>query len=194
MLTYTPCRLILGFHFPEVHSRSLRELKIFDWSCFRRSWTSQVSRWTSFWFWWTLLLCRSSYEPSDFIKWPPTSCVPTSDENSMETAERLKMTVWREFWSRAFSCFSIVDPCTVHCPNRKQTHWTQLSLQSNTVIRTRRQRVSNVSQACQGCPCRFWRSRRCRLCIWNRLWCVSLASLAASGYTVSPWLPEKLNH
>ena len=27
--------------------------------------------------------------------------------------------------------------------------------------------------ACRGCRCRFWRSRRCRLCIWNRLWYVS---------------------
>ena len=36
MLTYTPRRLTLGIHLPEVDSRSLRELKIFGWSCFRR--------------------------------------------------------------------------------------------------------------------------------------------------------------
>ena len=32
-----------------------------------------------------------------------SSCVPTSDENSMTTAERLQMTCSCEFWSRVFS-------------------------------------------------------------------------------------------
>ena len=51
-----------------------------------------------------------------------TSCVPTSDATPMVTAERPKMSVCCEFWSRVFSWFSNVDSRTAHCPNRKQTH------------------------------------------------------------------------
>ena len=39
-----------------------------------------------------LVLCGSSCEPSDFTQWHPV-VLPTSDENSMETAEHQKMTV-----------------------------------------------------------------------------------------------------
>ena len=125
-----------------------------------------------------------------------TSCPPVVYTFRIRTqwrrAERLKMTVWCEFRSRVFSWVSNVDPWTVHCPNRKQTHWTQSSLRSNTGTGAWWQRVSSVSQACQGCRYRFWRSRRCRFCIWNTtLMCPLSLHLLLHDIAVSPWPSKK---
>ena len=89
MLKFTPRVSSLDFiHLPEVHSRSLRELKIF--ALVDHDFVAVV-------------LLKSLDEPvscavSTFLRtfgFHPvaTSCVPTSGENSMGTAERLKMTV-----------------------------------------------------------------------------------------------------
>ena len=80
MLTYTPRRLNLGIHLPEVDSRSLRELKFFWLILFSSKLTfSSLSMDRFLVLMNSLVLCRSSYEPSDFIR-VATSCVHISDE------------------------------------------------------------------------------------------------------------------
>ena len=68
MLKYTPRWFTLGFHLPEVHSRSLRELQIFTLVhrdfivvVLLKSLDEPVSGFDEL-----FVLCRSSCEPSDF--------------------------------------------------------------------------------------------------------------------------------
>ena len=88
MFKYSPRCFTLGFHLPEVHSRSLRELHIFalvDHDFIEvvllKSLDEPVSGFDEL-----FVVCRSSCEPSDF-------------KNSTGTAGNLKMKVLCEFWS-----------------------------------------------------------------------------------------------
>ena len=87
-LKLTPRRFTLGFHLPEVHSRSLRELEIFalaDHDFVAVALLKSLDE---------AVCCSVSIFLRTFGFHPvATSCGPTSDGNSMGTAERLKMTV-----------------------------------------------------------------------------------------------------
>ena len=186
----------LGFIFPKftpgpcANSRFLVDL------VFRRSWTSQVSRWTSFLFWCELsLLCRSSYKPSDFIQWPSV-VYPLRMRTQWPTAERLKMTVWCEFRSRVFSSFSnvvILVQLTVRIENRLTRHnpvFNQIRwfVHDGNFFPVFRKRVKVVVAASGDQDDVVSVSE-------IGLWCVSHSlHLLLQDYTVSSWLPKNLNH